>query len=333
MVKPVDASQPSQPWEEEADSGRLGLRAAGGAEAGLPGGFADAQAGAFHGHGRPEAPPRHSHVPHECEEDSPRRTRRINRLVNTLERDVIPRLVRAHRAVIAPPVIDRAPSAAVTADDLATVTALAMRGDPAETFAYVEALQGRGVALERIYLDLLGLVAQRLGTMWEEDACDFATVTIGLSALQHVVLQASRQFWRVSRRDHPMRRGALAAAPGEQHTFGLVIVAEFFRRAGWEVWSDTSAGGSQIVAQVHAESFAFAGFTLAGEERLAGLAGIIRRVRRSSLNRGIGILVGGPLFVAHPELVLQVGADATAVDGPQAVLQAETLLALDGARA
>jgi len=120
--------------------------------------------------------------------------------------------------------------------------------------------------------------------------------------------------------------------PGEQHTFGLLMVAEFFRRGGWEVWSGTGGEDTEITTRVKAERFAIAGFSLAHEERLVTLAGVIRQVRRASLNRGIGILVGGPLFIAHPELVLQVGADATASDGQQAVLQAETLLALDAAR-
>lgn len=312
MVKRMDASRTWTHRDDDIDVARAHLRTGGHAAAGAS---------------------LARHTDNACDEDAPARDRKVDRLVSTLERDVIPRLVQAHRAILAPAAIDRAPGQAVAPDDISTVTALALRGDPAEIMAYVEALQARGVALEHIYLDLLGPVAQRLGTMWEEDACDFGTVTIGLSALQHVVLQSSRQFWRMSRRDHPMRRVALAPTPGEQHTFGLLIVAEFFRRSGWDVWSGTGLGNGAIAAQVHAERYAVAGFTLAGEDHVSRLAGIIRQVRQVSMNRGIGILVGGPLFIAHPELVLEVGADATAADGPQAVLLAETLLALDGAQA
>jgi methanogenic corrinoid protein MtbC1 len=39
-------------------------------------------------------------------------------------------------------------------------------------------------------------------------------------------------------------------------------------------------------------------------------------------------MVGGPLFIEHPELVAGVGADATAADGLQAVAQAQSLLTL-----
>ena len=54
-------------------------------------------------------------------------------------------------------------------------------------------------------------------------------------------------------------------------------------------------------------------------------------VRQLLLNlNSIGILVGGPMFIERPDLVGLVGADATAADGRQATLQAETMLALLG---
>jgi methanogenic corrinoid protein MtbC1 len=44
----------------------------------------------------------------------------------------------------------------------------------------------------------------------------------------------------------------------------------------------------------------------------------------------LGILVGGPLLLQEPLLVKRLGADATARDAEEAVLQAEALLALQG---
>jgi methanogenic corrinoid protein MtbC1 len=45
-------------------------------------------------------------------------------------------------------------------------------------------------------------------------------------------------------------------------------------------------------------------------------------------------MVGGPVFLQHPDLVLQVGADASAVDAATAVLLAQRLfdLATDSAQ-
>jgi hypothetical protein len=76
--------------------------------------------------------------------------------------------------------------------------------------------------------------------------------------------------------------------------------------------------------------FGVAGFSLSCDDHLSALAVLIRDIRRASRNPGIGILVGGPLFLDNPSLVTLVGADATASDGRQATLQAETMLALLG---
>jgi methanogenic corrinoid protein MtbC1 len=50
-------------------------------------------------------------------------------------------------------------------------------------------------------------------------------------------------------------------------------------------------------------------------------------VRRVSRNRGIGVLVGGPLFVTTPDYGSSVGCDAVVVDGERAPDYAEALLA------
>jgi len=51
-------------------------------------------------------------------------------------------------------------------------------------------------------------------------------------------------------------------------------------------------------------------------------------VRDASCNPAIGVMVGGPVFLQHPELVQRVGADASAVDATTAVLLAQRLLDL-----
>lgn len=259
------------------------------------------------------------------------RRRRVFVLADLIARDVIPRLVLAHRT--APAYVDRAPAALPTTEEVTTLTSLVIRGETLDVAAYVEGILARGVPLERVYLDLLAPVARRLGEMWAADACDFATVTMGLCALQQVVLDSGRLAREQPSAPRPGRRAVLAPVPGEQHTFGLLIVAEFFRRTGWEVWSGTGASARDIAAKVRGEDFAIAGFTLAREEHGAALARLILLVRRVSLNRRIGILVGGAAVAGRPGLVSELGADASASDGQEAALQAETLLAIRGLRA
>lgn len=253
---------------------------------------------------------------------------RVALLAHTLEHDVIPRLVLARRETPVPAYIDSIGALAPTADDVSVLTALAQHGDLAGALSYVAALADRGMKLERIYLGLLAPVARRLGTMWEQDECDFTAVTVGLCCLQQVVLEHGAGFRPRSSKQDVTRRVLLAQAPGEQHSFGLLMVGEFFRRQGWDVTSGTGATPREMVALARKEWFGIVGFSLSDETGLDGLAAVIRNVRRASRNPQVGVMVGGRVFNEQPELAALVGADATATDGQQAALKAETLLAL-----
>ncbi len=259
-----------------------------------------------------------------------RRRNRIAVLARTLETDIIPRLLLAHRKATPAAYLDSGPGDAPGPGDVSTMTSLAIAADLPGALSYLEGLRARGIPLDRIYLDVLAPVARRLGVMWEQDECDFTVVTIGLSCLHQVVREYSPAFTLRARRAEPDRRVLLAPAPGEQHSFGILVVEQFFRGAGWDVWSGAGVERDEILEAAQRVWFGVAGFSLACEDHLGALAMLIRDVRRASRNAGVGILVGGPIFVERPELVALVGADATAADGRQATLQAETMLALLG---
>ncbi len=244
-------------------------------------------------------------------------------LARTLEHAVIPRLALTRRDA-AMPAQGTAPDEA-EADQL---TAIVMRGDLPAALALVAALRGRDVPLERILLEVLAPVARALGELWLADRCDFSTVTIGVCCLQQVVLEQHDAAAPCRNQPDAERRILLAPVPGEQHSFGLVIVAELFRRQGWEVCSASGASAREIVALARKQRFGVVGFSLSDEERLPVLAALIHDIRRTSRNPRLGVLVGGNAFLDRLDLVARVGADATAQDGQQAVLKAETLLAL-----
>lgn len=253
--------------------------------------------------------------------------RRVTLLARALESEVIPRLVLArHRA--APMARGGADQPGPGADDVEAMVRTVLRGDLVAAGALLAQHRARNLPLERIYLELLAPVARRLGVMWQEDRCDFTAVTIGLCCLQQLVLENSHAFGpRPGRRDTE-RRILLAPVPGEQHSFGLLMVGEFFRRQGWDVCSGTGATVRELVATTRKQWFSMVGFSLSCETRLDTVAQLIREIRRASRNPHVGVMVGGQPFAERPELAVLVGADATASDGQQAVLKAETLLAL-----
>jgi methanogenic corrinoid protein MtbC1 len=255
------------------------------------------------------------------------RGERMARMIRTIELDVIPRLALRHRE---PP--GAAPAGAATPAfreaDEAGLAALLLLEDEGPWLAAFAQLRARGLSFEALVLEVVTPAVRRLGRMWEADECDFADVTVGVGRMQRALRALAAAT--PPRRGAPVadgRRVLLWPAPDEQHAIGLVVVAEFFRRAGWEVVEHAESPHADPVQLARQEWFDLVGFSLAAERHLAPLRALIAAMRRQSRNRGIGVLVGGPAFLAQPERVAEVGADVTAPDAPTAVAMAEQLLA------
>lgn len=245
-------------------------------------------------------------------------------LVRTVEQQVVPRLVLAQRAARR-----SGPGGAggLGAGGIAEFAALVLRHDVAAALSYVASLRARGLGAETLYLDLLAPTARRLGDLWVEDTCSFAEVTVGVLRLQQVLHGLSPAFQaETERRTAHAPCALLVPVIGCQHTFGIAMVADFFRRAGWKVWTGAIASRNDLAAMVRARAFDVVGFSASCERHLDGLASCIRAVRRASCNRAVGVMVGGPVFIEHPQAAVLVGADATAADGRQAPVQAQALL-------
>ena len=254
-------------------------------------------------------------------------------LLSTIETDIIPRLLASHRAAPVAlarptPAALRAPAAAAVpdADTVPKLAALILANDAGAATAFVRAIQAGGVPLEVVYLEVLAPVARHLGMLWEDDLCDFTQVTVALWRIQQLMYEFSPAF-QDDTHGVNLHRSMLVPVPGSQHTLGLLMVAEFFRRAGWVVWGDPSAHAEDLVQAARTQWFDLVGFSVGTEAQLGALAQVIRSIRKASLNPQISVMVGGPVFVAHPHLVAQVGADATAADASKAVACAAALLA------
>lgn len=248
-------------------------------------------------------------------------------LVRTIEAEIIPRLMLAHRTgpLLAKPA-DATPIA-VGPDDVIELARIVLDHETSVAGRFVDALREQGVLLDAIYLDLLAPTARRLGEMWDADQCDFTQVTVGLWRLQQVMYDLSPDFQSDAEYGAQSRRAMLVPVPGSQHTLGLFMVAEFFRRAGWEVSGEPSATNADLVEAVRADWYDLVGISVGAEFQIEGLSSVILAMRQASRNPALGIMVGGPVVTLHPDFYTRVGADATAADAPQALAEAESLLA------
>lgn len=256
-------------------------------------------------------------------------------LQRTVEFDVLPRLALAH-PVSADPEAPRSTSLRITPggrvpDEIREFCVLVLSKDPDAAARHASKLRDQGRSLEIIYLELLAPSARYLRHLWEGDVCDFAEATLALWRLQQILRDFSTVFRATGSQHSCGLRALLAPAPGETQELGylmfeLALIGEFFRRDGWDAWIEPKSSGVEFSALVRSQWFDVVEFLVSGDKRLDALASIIRTVRRESPNQALRILVCGPAFVQHPELVLVVGGDVPAADARLGVAQARNLV-------
>jgi methanogenic corrinoid protein MtbC1 len=251
-------------------------------------------------------------------------------LISMVESEIIPRLMLAHRSSpsFPAPIID--PEGLLGPETTETFARMTVSREPDSLIAFVGGLLQAGVSLDTIYTELLVPAARRLGEYWDEDSASFTDVTIGLGRLQQVVRALG---WKTPSAHDNARLGRsafFALGPGEQHMFGLFIIEDFFRRAGWRTWIETAATSLEIIETVRGHWFDMFGISLSVDTHVDEVAQTIRAVRAASRNPDLFVMVGGRIFMDQPELLARVDADATATSGGEALLVANhALLAAD----
>lgn len=190
---------------------------------------------------------------------------------------------------------------------------------------YIDALRGEGLSVEAVMLQLMAPAARRLGDLWLDDRLSFLDVTAGLGRLQGVMRALGTDFdGDVPGLIHG-KKVLLAPVSGEQHVFGLSVVAAFFRRAGWDVTFEPRIAFEDLLILARAERFTAIGLSVANDKFLSLLPAQIVALRGASLNRDVTLLAGGPAFLLDPDLHKRVGFDAVASDATEAVQMAEAL--------
>ena len=251
---------------------------------------------------------------------------RMSKLARTIEQEIIPRLMLAHRIALEPFTRDVVADLQIAPEDVHAFAKQVLSHEEDAASVTIEQLRTRGVSIDKVFVDLLAPTARLLGHLWDEDLCSFTDVTVGLGRLQRVLRELCSEMGRSVDHAAQGRRVLLVPAPGEQHTFGLVMVAELFRRAGWDVTGGAWISQADVPALVASEWFDVVGFSLGSQLHLAALTEAIASVRHAACNQAIAVLVGGPLFGLHPEYMDGLGADGVSVDGREAPGLAQRLI-------
>lgn len=256
--------------------------------------------------------------------EPPDRSSQRESLTRTIQAEIIPRLMLAHRIGSKPVLSTPSPEAnAGSRFDADGLARSLLDGRSTEAITTVSTLRTQGATIEAIFLELLAPAARRMGELWETDEATFTAVTIGLTHLQQIVRQFSPAFEIQQRVDGAVYRAVLAPAPGDQHVFGLILLEEFFRRAGWDVIGAADSAECDLVELVRSEPISLIGFSIADRRALPALKTLIHRLRGASCSDDLLILIGGNCVLNEPATVGDVGADGTAATPREALAIAQ----------
>lgn len=239
----------------------------------------------------------------------------------TIEAAIIPRLLQAHRS--ARDAFDAKPQSrpleALSYADVEAFCELVVRHPTPSARQYLDRLIEQGMSVEGVITTVLCSAARHLGLLWDGDRLSFIDVTVGLSRIQQLLRSYGPAFHGQAVQKGPGHRILLAMVPGDQHTFGLSVVEEYFIRAGWAVENEGASTRQAILDLAHTQWFDAIGFSANSESSEEDIAALIALVRDAALNRHIHVVVGGYRFFDNPERAVALGADFGARDATEAL--------------
>jgi MerR family transcriptional regulator, light-induced transcriptional regulator len=183
----------------------------------------------------------------------------------------------------------------------------------------------RGVPMPAIYLDGITPAARILGEWWLSDDIDFGTVTVGSSRLHRLLYDLSPQFLL----DAKPTTGAtvmMLAEPESQHTMGLFMLSEFFRRAGWYTLVEQPRLDANVLRLLSGHWVDVLALSVSTDRQLPALRVLVRQARQISPNPQMAIIAGGPLALIDPQALLDLGVDWVGTDAPGTVERASAAI-------
>jgi methanogenic corrinoid protein MtbC1 len=187
--------------------------------------------------------------------------------------------------------------------------------------------QRQGLSLALIYTRGIAPCARLLGEWWYADRIDFALTTIASTHLQRLLHEFSTEFLREEPCATQNLSLLLLTEPGAQHSLGLFMLGEFFRRAGWSVTLGIPPDVGEFQRMFRADWFDAIGVSVSTDRHLDTLEKLLPQLKATSVNLDMHIFVGGPMALLDPQCLNWHCAELVAEDAPGTVRRVSESLA------
>ncbi|MEM7076449.1 MAG: cobalamin B12-binding domain-containing protein [Pseudomonadota bacterium] len=191
--------------------------------------------------------------------------------------------------------------------------------DRSEGSAICEALLAHGLDTEAFYFTYLAGAARCLGEWWKEDRVSFVDVTVGLGRI-HDIVHSLEVPGRTQCISSGLRRAVFVTVPGEEHTLGVTLATDFFRRKGWHVLLLTGLDQDALLKRIKASDASIIGVSAGGAYAAPALQRLLGGVRR--VRPDLHVFVTGGIVEKARDAVVSARPDEIA----DTIKQAETIL-------
>ena len=143
----------------------------------------------------------------------------------------------------------------------------------------VEDLLTAGLSVQDVCLDHLAPAAQRLGYLWDRDRLPFTEVAVATARIQSILRRMPAV--RAGFRGGASKGAIFAAVPGEQHTLGVMMAADLFRREGWDVGLLVGVTHDELVARISRDDRPVIGLSCSSGQSYPALRRLVAALART----------------------------------------------------
>jgi methanogenic corrinoid protein MtbC1 len=198
---------------------------------------------------------------------------------------------------------------------MATALATALCDDKTDIAdRMVDDLLEAGVSVEDVCLDHLAPAARCLGEWWENDRLPFTDVTMATARIQSMLRRMPTG--RATARSFSHNGAVFCAVPGEEHTLGVMMAADLFRRHGWDVGLLLGLEHAEIVDRLARDDRDVIGLSCSGDHSVNALERLMIALRKR--RKDARIILSGQIVRDADALARLPKPDAVVADMDEA---------------